>query len=78
VVAEGVETAGQRDILVQLGCDELQGYLFCMPVNGEEIQRMSSSGMVTGYAPFADSLYVTGFMGERFGGKTSSSEPTGA
>ena len=25
VVAEGVETAGQRDVLIELGCDELQG-----------------------------------------------------
>jgi diguanylate cyclase (GGDEF)-like protein len=75
VVAEGVETAGQRDILVELGCDELQGYLFCMPVNADEIQRMSSSGMVTGYAPFADSLYVTGFMGERAGTKPSDNAP---
>jgi diguanylate cyclase (GGDEF)-like protein len=28
VVAEGVETAAQRDILQALGCDEFQGYLF--------------------------------------------------
>lgn len=32
VVAEGVETAEQRDALVQLGCDEVQGYLFAKPV----------------------------------------------
>ena len=28
VVAEGVETEGQRDFLAALGCEELQGYLF--------------------------------------------------
>ncbi len=28
VVAEGVETEGQREVLVAMGCDELQGYLF--------------------------------------------------
>ena len=28
VVAEGVETEGQRDFLGALGCEELQGYLF--------------------------------------------------
>jgi diguanylate cyclase (GGDEF)-like protein len=28
VVAEGVETRQQADLLVELGCDELQGYLF--------------------------------------------------
>lgn len=32
VVAEGVETLGQRDLLVQLGCDELQGFLFARPM----------------------------------------------
>ncbi len=33
VVAEGVETAAQRDVLVALGCDELQGYLFARPMS---------------------------------------------
>ncbi|MDO9071648.1 MAG: bifunctional diguanylate cyclase/phosphodiesterase [Rubrivivax sp.] len=32
VVAEGVETTEQRDVLVALGCDELQGYLFARPM----------------------------------------------
>ena len=32
VVAEGVETTAQRDELVALGCDELQGYLFARPM----------------------------------------------
>jgi EAL domain-containing protein (putative c-di-GMP-specific phosphodiesterase class I) len=31
VVAEGVETEGERDTLVDLGCDLLQGYLFAVP-----------------------------------------------
>jgi predicted signal transduction protein with EAL and GGDEF domain len=33
VVAEGVETEAQRDVLVKLGCDELQGYLFAKPMS---------------------------------------------
>jgi diguanylate cyclase (GGDEF)-like protein len=32
VVAEGVETEGQRDILLSLGCDELQGYFYARPM----------------------------------------------
>ncbi len=32
VVAEGVETERQRDLLVQLQCDELQGFLFAKPM----------------------------------------------
>ncbi len=32
VVAEGVETAGQRDILIDMGCDEMQGFYFARPM----------------------------------------------
>jgi EAL domain-containing protein (putative c-di-GMP-specific phosphodiesterase class I) len=31
VVGEGVETVAERDVLVELGCDLLQGYLFARP-----------------------------------------------
>jgi EAL domain-containing protein (putative c-di-GMP-specific phosphodiesterase class I) len=31
VVAEGVETGGERDVLIELGCDLLQGFLFARP-----------------------------------------------
>jgi len=37
VVAEGVETAGQRDVLTGLDCDELQGYLFAKPMRAHEV-----------------------------------------
>jgi EAL domain-containing protein (putative c-di-GMP-specific phosphodiesterase class I)/GGDEF domain-containing protein len=32
VVAEGVETRAQQDILLELGCDELQGFLLARPM----------------------------------------------
>lgn len=32
-IAEGVETAQQKDTLERLGCDVLQGYLICRPLN---------------------------------------------
>ena len=35
VVAEGVETAAQRDCLVTLGCHQMQGYWFSRPLDGE-------------------------------------------
>ena len=33
VVAEGVETTAQRDVLIDLGVNELQGYLFAKPMS---------------------------------------------
>lgn len=38
VVAEGVETREQRDFLVALGCDELQGFFFAKPMSAAEIE----------------------------------------
>jgi diguanylate cyclase (GGDEF)-like protein/PAS domain S-box-containing protein len=38
VVAEGVETAGQRDFLLQCGCKAFQGYFFGRPVPVERLQ----------------------------------------
>ena len=40
VVAEGVETAEQLDVLRRYGCDMVQGFLFSKPVATEEITRM--------------------------------------
>ncbi len=40
VIAEGVETEGQRDFLSRLGCNSFQGYLFGAPVPLEEFQRL--------------------------------------
>ena len=37
VVAEGVETEGQREFLLQAGCKAFQGYLFGRPVRVEEL-----------------------------------------
>ncbi len=37
VVAEGVETERQRDILQTLDCDEFQGYLFARPMPAERL-----------------------------------------
>jgi EAL domain-containing protein (putative c-di-GMP-specific phosphodiesterase class I) len=40
VIAEGVEHEGQREILHELGCDELQGYLVSAAVPAEEVPRL--------------------------------------
>jgi EAL domain-containing protein (putative c-di-GMP-specific phosphodiesterase class I) len=31
VVAEGIEVAEERDVIVEIGCGLLQGYLFAKP-----------------------------------------------
>jgi EAL domain-containing protein (putative c-di-GMP-specific phosphodiesterase class I) len=33
LVAEGVETAAERDVLAELGCDLFQGFLFARPAS---------------------------------------------
>jgi EAL domain-containing protein (putative c-di-GMP-specific phosphodiesterase class I) len=40
VVAEGVETPAQRDYLVKLRCDYLQGYLFSKPLPASEVSKL--------------------------------------
>jgi diguanylate cyclase (GGDEF)-like protein/PAS domain S-box-containing protein len=52
VVAEGVETAGQRDFLLANGCQAFQGYLFGRPV---PVQELELEGLAAG---FADSQFV--------------------
>jgi EAL domain-containing protein (putative c-di-GMP-specific phosphodiesterase class I) len=44
VVAEGVETDSQRDHLLRLDCDELQGYLYGRPMPPEELARRLLDG----------------------------------
>jgi EAL domain-containing protein (putative c-di-GMP-specific phosphodiesterase class I) len=37
VIAEGVETKAQLDILKEMGCDYVQGYYFCKPLPLNEL-----------------------------------------
>jgi len=37
IVAEGVETEGERDLLAELGCEYGQGWLFAKPMPAEEV-----------------------------------------
>jgi diguanylate cyclase (GGDEF)-like protein/PAS domain S-box-containing protein len=39
VVAEGVETVAQRDVLKELGCDVFQGYLFARAMSPDAFER---------------------------------------
>ena len=40
IVAEGVETVEQMKFLRDLGCDQLQGYLFSPPVSADDFEQM--------------------------------------
>jgi EAL domain-containing protein (putative c-di-GMP-specific phosphodiesterase class I) len=40
VVAEGVETEVQRDLLATAGCDYAQGYLYSRPVSAPEFEAV--------------------------------------
>lgn len=40
VVAEGVETKGQKDFLLELECDFFQGFLFSQPVSEENVTKL--------------------------------------
>ncbi|QGV82933.1 aminotransferase class I/II-fold pyridoxal phosphate-dependent enzyme [Streptomyces ficellus] len=42
VIAEGIENAGQRDLLGAMGCRFGQGYLFARPMTADEAQRLLS------------------------------------
>ncbi len=44
IVAEGVETAEQMAFLRELGCDQLQGYLFSQPVPAADFATMLREG----------------------------------
>ncbi len=44
IVAEGVETIEQMSFLRDLGCDQLQGYLFSQPVGAADFERMLREG----------------------------------
>ena len=44
VIAEGVETTQQRDLLLAMGCDYGQGYLFSKPLPAEAFAKLVTDG----------------------------------
>ncbi|MCB2002359.1 MAG: EAL domain-containing protein, partial [Rhodoferax sp.] len=40
VIAEGVETDGQHQFLLAMGCETYQGYLFARPVPIDEFESL--------------------------------------
>jgi diguanylate cyclase (GGDEF)-like protein/PAS domain S-box-containing protein len=47
VVAEGVETEAQAVALRNLGCDEVQGYLYARPQSARDLDPLLEEGVVT-------------------------------
>lgn len=57
VVAEGVETEDQRDHLLALGCDELQGFLFARPMSAIALELWAMDDEGAAHPGFRDSLF---------------------
>ena len=47
VIAEGVETDGQRDLLANAGCDFAQGHLLSSPVSAHELDDLLKKGALS-------------------------------
>ena len=45
VIAEGVETAEQRDLLITAGCDYAQGYFYSKPIPTDEFEALLKNGL---------------------------------
>ena len=59
VVAEGVETAGQRDILLGMRCDELQGFFYARPMSADSLWAWTQGNKPAGSADFTPSIIGT-------------------
>ena len=56
VVAEGVETAAQRDILLNMHCDELQGYFYAKPMPADRLLAWAKGDKQDDQADFSTSI----------------------
>lgn len=48
-IAEGVESRDQAEMLMAMGCNEIQGYFFCRPVEAEELRRWTAAFSLESY-----------------------------
>ena len=47
VIAEGVETAEQKDFMVENGCDNIQGYFYAKPMPADELKTVLLEGLTS-------------------------------
>ena len=45
VIAEGVETKEQYDLLKKVGCDIIQGFYFSKPVPADEFEKLIEAAL---------------------------------
>jgi len=57
VVAEGVENQRQQEVLVKMGCDELQGFLFAKPMSARALMLWAVNDRSEGASVFKPSLF---------------------
>jgi diguanylate cyclase (GGDEF)-like protein/PAS domain S-box-containing protein len=57
VIAEGIETQEQRDLLKAAGCDFGQGYFFSRPVPGEEFESFLQGRIAAETHPANEAVY---------------------
>jgi len=57
VVAEGVENQRQQQVLTQMGCDELQGFLFAKPMSARALMLWAVNDRSEGASVFKPSLF---------------------
>jgi EAL domain-containing protein (putative c-di-GMP-specific phosphodiesterase class I) len=69
VVAEGVENPRQQQILVELGCDELQGFLFAKPMTARALLIWALGDKGDG-AEFSHSLFGETRQGSRLSARS--------
>ncbi|MBV8501806.1 MAG: EAL domain-containing protein [Paucibacter sp.] len=56
VIAEGVETLRQMEVLHRLGCSQMQGFLFSKPLPAEELEQWLTSTVLPRKAPWMQEL----------------------
>jgi EAL domain-containing protein (putative c-di-GMP-specific phosphodiesterase class I) len=65
VVAEGVETIAQRDRLIELGCDEMQGFLFARPMSARALGLWAMDDDARHSPAFASTLFKETNLGQQ-------------
>ena len=63
VVAEGVETEAQHQILRSFGCHELQGFFFARPMSARALSTWAIEDLGPRALEFRDSMYHTTIAG---------------